>query len=66
MSPIVRRNTKTAPQNIAPCGGVAKGHIHHLTQPGMRLMVQWSVAQPAPNTNCTLKIGTGGCGERER
>lgn len=44
----------------APCGGAnSVGVVHFATRPGSRNLVGWKVINPAPEGNCSIRLGIG-------
>ena len=47
-------------RNQQPCGGAnTLGVVHYATRPGSRNFIGWKVINPAPEGNCTVRIGMG-------
>jgi hypothetical protein len=43
-----------------PCGGAnTLGVVHFTTKPGSRNFIGWKVIDPAPEGNCTVRLGMG-------
>jgi len=59
LDPKPRLLANLSDPNNQPCGGLEKGAVHYLAQPGSKALIQWKVLHSAPEGNCTLRVGHG-------
>jgi hypothetical protein len=62
ITPIMRKTVgdEVINRSIQPCGGAnIAGSVHYVAKPGSRNYVAWKVNVPAPNGNCTVRLGMG-------
>jgi hypothetical protein len=59
VQPIPRDKTSNYMLGHPPCGERPKGPAHYIADPGSLNPIAWSVRQPSPNANCTVKLSHG-------